>query len=170
LVNQLFPFLFPDDDSPRFGNPNFPGQGGPGFGNPNFPGQGRPGFPGQGGQPNFPGQGRPPGFPGQGGQQGSPGQGQSPGSSGPPSGPPPTFTPQEQSTGARGGVGVFAVDPGSIRGCLFRFTYVWLRNGRGFWFYPTYVGRQSVAGWRWNGWRWSYYGTDLDRISSFQCF
>ena len=25
-------------------------------------------------------------------------------------------------------VGTFAVDPGSIRGCLFRYTYVWLNN------------------------------------------
>ncbi|MET0786796.1 MAG: transporter [Paenisporosarcina sp.] len=122
-----------------------------------------PGFPGQGGQfgiPGFPGQGgRPsgsPGFPGQGG-------------SGAPSGPPPSFVPQ-QSSQARGGVGVFAVDPGAIRGCLFRFTYIWLRNGRSFWFYPTFVGRQSIAGFRWNGFRWNYYGTDLERISSFQCF
>ena len=169
MVNQLFPFLFPDDDSPGFGNPNFPGQGGPGFGTPNFPGQGRPpSFPGQG-------QGRPPGFPGQGGQPGFPGQGQGqgnpPGSSGAPTSPPPSFTPQQSAgAGARGGVGVFAVDPGAIRGCLFRFTFVWLRNGRGFWFYPTFVGRESMAGWRWNGRRWSYYGTDLDRVSSFQCF
>ncbi|WP_075618677.1 transporter [Paenisporosarcina indica] len=145
MVNQLFPFQ-PGDDRPGFGNPNFPGQGGPGFGNPNFPGQGRP-----------------PGSPGQGGQ------GRPSGSSGPPSGPPPSFTPQ-QSAGARGGVGAFAVDPGAIRGCLFRFTFVWLRNGRSFWLFPTFVGRESVAGWRWNGFRWSYYGTDLNRISSFQCF
>jgi len=154
LVNQFFPFL-PGDDSPGFGRPNFPGQGGPGFGIPSFPGQMR--------QPGFPGQGPPPGFPGQGGPPG----GQP--SSGPPTGPPPSFVPQQQA-GARGGAQVFAVDPGAIRGCLFRFTYVWLRNGRSFWFYPTYVGRQSIAGFRWNGRRWNYYGTDLNRITSFQCF
>ena len=129
---------------------NFPGQGGQGF---------PPGFPGQGGQPGFPGQGQP-GFPGQGQQGGS----------GAPTTAPPSFTPQQSAAGARGGVSAFAVDPGAIRGCLFRFTYIWLRNGRSFWFYPTFVGRTSVAGWRWNGRRWSYYGTDLNRISSFQCF
>ena len=154
MVNQFFRNLFPDD-SPGFGNPNFPGQGGPGFGNPNFPGQGGP--------PNFPGfPGSQPGFPGQGGQ---------PGSSSAPTSPPPSFVPQQSvGTSARGGVGVFAVDPGAIRGCMFRFTYVWLRNGRAFWFYPTFVGRESMAGFRWNGRRWNYYGTDLDRVSSFQCF
>lgn len=154
MVNQ-FPFLFPDDDSPNFGGPNFPGQGGPGFGGPSFPGQGRPpGFPGQGGFPGFPGGGPPTGRPP---------------STSAPTGPPPSFVPQQQAS-TRGGVGVFAVDPGAIRGCLYRFTYVWLRNGRSFWLWPTFVGRESIAGFRWNGRRWNYYGTDLDRISSFQCF
>lgn len=116
-----------------------------------FPGGGfgPPGFPGGGFGPPGP----PPGPPGGGGQQ-----------DGPPSGPPPSFTPQMQQATA------FAVDPGAIRGCLFRYTYVWLQNGNSFWFYPTFVGRTSVAGWRWRRWRWTYYGTDLRRIRSFQCF
>ncbi|MBP2242040.1 hypothetical protein J2Z40_002613 [Cytobacillus eiseniae] len=63
----------------------------------------------------------------------------------------------------------FAVDPGAIRSCLRRFTFIWLENGRSFWFFPTFVGRTSVAGWRWRGNRWVFYGTDLNRISSFQC-
>lgn len=173
MVNQFFPFLF-DDDLPNFrgpnfpgqefGNPSFPGQGGPGFGNPNFPGQIRqPGFPGQGGQPGFPGQGGLPGFPG----QGIPPGGQP--SSEAPTGPPPPFVPT-QPAGARDGVGIYAVDPGAIRGCLYQFTYVWLRNGRSFWLYPTFVGRNSIAGFRWSGRRWNYYGTDLERITSFQCY
>ena len=62
------------------------------------------------------------------------------------------------------------MDPGAIRGCLFRNTFIWLENGRSFWFYPTFVGRRSVSGFRWNGFMWTYYGTDLDRIASFQCF
>lgn len=101
----------------------------------------------------------PPGFPGF--PPGQPGGGQQAG--GPPTSPPPSFTPQQQVT-------TFAVDPGGIRGCLFRFTYIWLRNGRSFWFFPTFVGRNSVSGWRWRNFRWVYYGTDLRRISSFQCF
>ncbi|CAM3627699.1 hypothetical protein [Cytobacillus oceanisediminis] len=116
-----------------------------------FPGGG---FGPPGPPPGGPGGGfGPPGPPGGGGQQ-----------DGPPAGPPPSFTPQMQQATA------FAVDPGAIRGCLFRYTYVWLQNGNSFWFYPTYVGRTSVAGWRWRRWRWTYYGTDLRRIRSFQCF
>ncbi|MBT2687324.1 hypothetical protein J7I93_03915 [Bacillus sp. ISL-47] len=111
-------------------------------------------FPGGGPGGGFGPPGPPPGPPGGGGQQ----QG------GAPTAPPPSFTPQMQQATT------FAVDPGAIRGCLFRNTYVWLQNGSSFWFFPTYVGRTSVAGWRWRGWRWTYYGTDLRRIRSFQCF
>lgn len=126
-----------------------------------FPG----GFPGGGfGLPGFPPGGGfgPPGPP-----PGGPGGGFGPpsgGGDGPPASPPPSFTPQMQQ------VTTFAVDPGAIRGCLFRYTYIWLENGRSFWFYPTFVGRTSVAGWRWRRWRWTFYGTDLRRIRSFQCF
>ncbi|WP_223155086.1 hypothetical protein [Alkalibacillus aidingensis] len=158
------------------GQPDFPGQpGGPGFqpgqpgqpggpgyqpGQPDFPGQ--PGGPGyQPGQPDFPGQPGGPGFqPGQPGQSGGPGQPQV----GPPSSPPPSFTPQQAE------FGIQAVDPGAIRRCLYRYTYVWLDNRQRFWFYPTYVGRRSVAGYRWTGFFWTYFGIDLERIDSFQCF
>lgn len=143
------------------GQPGFPNFGQfPGGGTGRPPGQ----FPGDGpgGQPGFPGQfpgggpGRPPGqFPGSG-----PGAGQA----GAPTSPPPSFTPQQPQ------FQTLAVDPGAIRGCLFRFTYVWLRGRSSFWFYPTFVGRNSVAGFRWTGYRWVYFGTDLNRIQSFQCF
>jgi len=111
-----------------------------------------PGF-GPGGQPGFPGPGPFPGSgPGAGGGQGAA-----------PSGPPPSFTPQQQQ------FQTFAVDPGAISGCLFRFTYVWLRR-ESFWFFPTFVGRRSVSGFRWTGSRWVFFGIDLNRIQSFQCF
>jgi hypothetical protein len=104
----------------------------------------------------------PGGFPPFGGPPGSPpGQGQGP-QSGPPSSPPPTFVPTEQ-------ISAFAVDPGSIRRCMFRYTYVWLRNRQQFWFFPIFVGRQSVAGWRWTGFRWMYFGISLRQITSFTC-
>ncbi|WP_203364579.1 transporter [Bacillus sp. REN10] len=142
--SQYSPFPLEDDEyrqNPYQGPPGFPGGAMP-------PGQ-QPGFPG-----GFPPPGQQPGFPSGGQQQGG----------GPPTSPPPSFTPQQQQ------VSTFAVDPGAIRGCLFRNTYIWLRSGRSFWFYPTYVGRTSVAGWRWRNFRWTYYGTDLNRISSFRCF
>lgn len=96
-----------------------------------------------------------------------PGQGQQPSFPFAPPGPPPSVTPQ---AGAAGQIGVQAVDPGAIRGCLFRWTYVWLRGGQQFWFFPVFVGRRSVAGFRWTGWGWYYYGVDLRRIVQFRCY
>jgi len=119
---------------------------------PGMPGSQHPMGPSQG----FPG-GQPPmgGAPGQGGQ------------SGPPTSPPPSFVPaQTQAMQA----GTFAVDPGSMRRCLFRNTYIWMRNRQQFWFFPIFLGRNSVAGWRWTGFRWMYFGVDLRQIESFTCF
>jgi len=103
-----------------------------------------------------------PGF--QGPPSGGPFQGPA---SGPPSGPPPSFTPQQSTSG---GIGTFAVDPGAIRRCTFRFVFIWPERGRGFWAFLVFVGPRSIAGWRWNGRRWVYFGMDLRRIESFQCF
>ncbi|WP_440201635.1 hypothetical protein [Alkalibacillus haloalkaliphilus] len=138
-----------DDERQWFG---FPFIGGGMFGPP-------PGPPGGGKGPGFqpgPGPGLQPG-PGPSPQPG-------PGVGGPPSSPPPSFTPQQPQ------FGVQAVDPGAIRGCLYRYTYIWLNNRQRFWFYPTYVGRRSVSGYRWTGFFWVYYGVDLERIDSFQCY
>ncbi|WP_240315703.1 hypothetical protein [Sporosarcina sp. PTS2304] len=122
---------------------------------PGFPGS--QWFPGMGGSQWFPGQsGSPnqPGRPGQGGQAMAP------------TSPPPSQTPSYPE------FQTFAVDPGAISGCLFRFTYVWTSRSRGFWFYPTFVGRTSVAGFQWNSrrYRWEYLGIDLQRIDAFRCF
>lgn len=134
-----------------------------------FPEQQDRQFPWQQGGPfqGFPG-GQPPGsgFPGQPTNQ-FPGQtppfGGGGQSAGPPSTPPPSFTPAEKQ------FQTFAVDPGAIRGCLFRFTYIWLNRDQ-FWFFPTFIGRNSVAGFRWRRNRWVYFGIDLNRIQSFQCY
>lgn len=145
------------------GFPPGPGPGGP----PGFP----PG-PGPGGPPGFPpgpGPGGPPGFP-----PGPPSGGPNTGSNNPPSGPPPNFIPSEaQATKvggqASGGVSTFAIDGGAIFPCRFRYTYIWLNNGRSFWSYIVFVGRDSIAGWRYTGRRWVYFGIDLRRIRSFYC-
>lgn len=80
-----------------------------------------------------------------------------------PTAPPPPFEPQQP-------VSAFAVDPRAISRCLFQYTFIWLINGDRFWFFPIFVGRTSVAGYRWTGRFWVYFGVDLNRISSFTCF
>ena len=138
--NQYFDRQFP---VPQI--PSIPGM-------PSFPSA--PGFPGMPSFPGAPGSPGTPGFPGAPGQQ----------SSQAPTSPPPSFIPQ-QSTASP-----FAVDPGAISFCLFRNTYIWLSNGEQFWYYPIFVGRRSVTGFRWNGRFWVIFGIDTRRISSFTCF
>ncbi|WP_152656040.1 hypothetical protein [Oceanobacillus sp. CFH 90083] len=140
---------------PQYGQPNSPDSeriGGffPGPPGGNFPGSPAPSF------PNFPG-GDMGGFPQQ------PGTGMGGMNNQPPTSPPPNFVPEKSA------VQTFAVDPGGIRHCRFRFTYIWPHRSRGFWAFPTFVGRNSIAGFRWNGFRWVYFGMDLNSIESFQC-
>jgi hypothetical protein len=120
----------------------------------------------------FPGTGggfSPTPFPGGGGgYPPGPPQGGGPGGSGGPQSPPPSFTPQKL------GVSVQAVDPGSIRGCVNRYVYIWQNNGDSYWMYLTHVGRSSISGYRWYGYGtlgfWLYFGLDLRRIEQFNCF
>jgi len=75
---------------------------------------------------------------------------------------PPAFIPQAAP-------GLRAVDPGAIANCLYSFTYLWLSNRNQFWFFPTFVGRRSVAGYRWIRGSWVFMGFDLRLIDSFFC-
>jgi hypothetical protein len=100
------------------------------------------------------------------GHQGPPGQppGHHDPEAGPPTSPPPSVVPQQTQQ-----AGTFAVDPGSMVRCLHRYTYVWLRGREQFWFYPTFIGRHSVSGYRWTGRRWVNFGISLRQIQSFTC-
>lgn len=88
---------------------------------------------------------------------------------GPPKTPPPDMAPQISDAPD---VGLKAVDPGAIKPCVYRFSYIWLENGKSFWAYLVYVGKKSASGWRWNPKRrrWVYFGIDLDEIKSFICY
>lgn len=82
-----------------------------------------------------------------------------------PPGPPPTFSPNKNETPT-----VKSVSPGSIRPCVFRYVYIWLENDMSFWAWLTRVDMRTASGWRWNRGRWVYFGVDLRRISSFECY
>lgn len=83
-----------------------------------------------------------------------------------PPGPPPSEIPKKDA----GGPSLKAVDPGAISGCMYRYVYIWQTNGYGYWAWLTYVGRKSIAGYRWIGYRWVYFGTDLRNIETFYCY
>ncbi len=148
----------------RPGRPPGGGPGGPGRppgGGPGGPGRppGGPGGPGRppGGGPGGPG--RPPGGPG-----GPGGPGRPPGR--PPQGPPP-IRPGTPIFFPPPNVNIF---PNRLRNCLFRFTYIWLFNGRDFWFYPIAIANNFLVGFRWNGFSWEDDLLNIRRIADFQCF
>ncbi|WP_157729365.1 transporter [Tumebacillus algifaecis] len=85
-----------------------------------------------------------------------------------PTTPPPSYIPKKPYH-APGTPQPLAVSPTSLRPCLRRYVYIWLHNGASFWFYPIYLDRRTVAGFRWNGFSWSYMGIDLRQIATFQC-
>lgn len=124
---------------------------------------------------------RPPGPP-MGGFGPPPGGPPSPGGpgkppSGSPSGKPPGYIPAKTDQGVKkvgttsvGGPQAKAVGPGTISFCLYKYTYIWQSNGRSYWAYLVYVDNVSVSGFRWDGWRWIYFGVDLRKIDSFVCY
>lgn len=131
------------------GLPNIPGLPGmPGFpGMPGGPGGNQPSPPWGGPPPSPPGWGQPPPGPPQGGPQ--------------PMGPPPNFSPP---------IPAWQDGHSGIRRCIYRNTYIWLNNGDSYWFFPTFVGFRSMAGFRWRGFGWIYHVVDLNRVRSFQCY
>lgn len=141
---------------------------------PRFPGQQtplgkQPGRRGQGGQPPQMPPGFPPGGPGPGGQ--------------PPPTAPPNFSPELPRMGGQpltgrpefpgqfeGAGALFRRRPRDFRGCLNKFTYIWLLNGNNFWFYPISSDRQFVEGFRWRRRGWVFDRINLNRILFFRCF
>jgi len=75
---------------------------------------------------------------------------------------PPAYVPQRAP-------GLRAIDPGAISRCLYSNTYVWLNNRQEFWFFPTFIGRKSIAGYRWMHRHWVFMGFSLNMIDSFFC-
>ncbi len=87
----------------------------------------------------------------------------------PPIGPPPGITPKKLYSALK-------VDPAGIAPCRLQFAYVWIKDIKGstgpkeFWTYIVYVGLSSVAGFRWTGSQWLFWGADLNNIDTFTCY
>lgn len=63
----------------------------------------------------------------------------------------------------------YALNPWDLQNCLYRFTYLWLRNDDNFWFFLMTIGESRVYGYRFFGGRWNNYSVDLRDIVSFYC-
>ncbi|MEW9121812.1 MAG: hypothetical protein AB2421_03795 [Thermotaleaceae bacterium] len=57
----------------------------------------------------------------------------------------------------------------AISPCLNKFVYIWLRDGGSFWTYLIYAETKYIAGWRWSGEEWNYFGTRMVNVDYFIC-
>lgn len=98
----------------------------------------------------------------------------------PPAGPPPPFIPsktQAMNQTFGGGPGDFMIvgdfmilSPSVIQTHMFRYVYIWLKNGTGFWAWINSVDGTSIAGWMWNGSNWVPFSLEtrlIDGIARF---
>ncbi len=90
--------------------------------------------------------------------------------------PPPNYIPSKKDAGVQSFTsqksdekGQKAISSKSIKFCLYKYTYIWERNGRSYWAFLTNIDRDSVSGFRWLGRNWVFFGTSLKRIDSFFC-
>lgn len=80
---------------------------------------------------------------------------------------PPNFTPAMPMTTSRSGS---HNGSSGIRRCIYRNTFIWQRNGDSFWFFPTFVSRNVVLGFRWGRFGWVFSTVNRNSILTFQCF
>ena len=57
----------------------------------------------------------------------------------------------------------------AMKPCFNRPTYVWMTDGGSFWFYPTYIRSDTLAGWRFTDRGWAYTGLDTGSVDQFTC-
>lgn len=118
--------------------------------------------------PGFGGPGSPP--PGFGGWPGSPPPMNQPpmgGNTPMPTSAPPSFTPAMPMTTSRSGS---HAGSSGIRRCIYRNTFIWERNGDSYWFFPTFVSRNVILGFRWGRHGWVFNTINRNSILTFQCF
>ena len=92
----------------------------------------------------------------------------------PPTGPPPPFTPSKvqaihETFG--GGSGAFMViDSSVIQTLMFRYVYIWLKDGKEFWAWINFVDSTSAGGFQWNGSNWIPFRIDIKTIDGIAGF
>ena len=57
-----------------------------------------------------------------------------------------------------------------FRLCAYRYTYLWLKNGKAFWCYPTHITGTIISGWKWKNYKWKFFSMPVKRINNFYCY
>ncbi len=61
------------------------------------------------------------------------------------------------------------ITPGPIGSCTSRMTYLWMIDGSSFWTMITGISISTVSGYRWNGYNWIFFETNVNNIETFVC-
>jgi len=84
----------------------------------------------------------------------------------PPKTPPPTNTPKLSDLP---NPNLTTVEFGAISPCIFKLTYLWLKNDESFWSHIIRVGNTSISAWRYQNEKWVPFNLDLKEIKNFTC-
>ena len=84
----------------------------------------------------------------------------------PPKNPPPSYTPKLSDLPEPN---LTKVESGAISPCIYKYTYLWLKNGESYWSYIVRIGNISLSGWRYIGGRWISFSLDLKDLKNFVC-
>lgn len=58
----------------------------------------------------------------------------------------------------------------TIKPCVNRYIYIWLKNGVSFWAWLTCIDCKHAIGYKWDGSVWINFLVSLDQIDSFACY
>jgi hypothetical protein len=84
----------------------------------------------------------------------------------PPKNPPPDYTPKIADIAQPN---LTSIEFGAISPCIFRMTYLWLKNGLSFWSYLVFINKTIVSGWRYENRQWLSFSADLKEIKNYIC-
>ena len=59
---------------------------------------------------------------------------------------------------------------GTIKHCVRKYMYLWLKNGSEFWSVPIFSTSDCIYVWIWSKDRWTYYMMPLENIDCFMCY
>lgn len=84
----------------------------------------------------------------------------------PPKNPPPNYTPKLTDVASPN---ILAVSFDAISPCIYKYTYLWLKNGDAFWSYLVIINHTLVGGWQYKSGQWVYFTVNLPDIKNFIC-
>lgn len=85
----------------------------------------------------------------------------------PPSTNPPPFIPSKSQSLNNINISGLTSDGSALKPLMFKFIYIWLRDGSNFWSWTTFIYGGHIGGFRWTGYHWENFEVDLRKIDGY---